>query len=393
MVYVTSQPVHPMILDYYLQLLAGIPASHARVAADAAVRLRRVAAVADGEDPGAAAPHRAHPPGHPGPRARAYLTVFNSTPLERKLAVLLGIPLNGVDPKLDAPRHEVGQPQGVPRGRRRPAAGLRGPADRARGRERARSSCAREQPGPAPRRRQAERQLLGRGQRALPLSRERRRAGRRATRRCRSWSSRCRARRPTLYFDKFARMGGIVEEFIEAPREALAERAAAHRARAARSLLDLDARPDPRRPRPARSSWAARFPAHDDYRLRDPGGGHAHRPRAGQHGVVSRFGVDFLVYARRDRRAVEAARRSRSTCACAAPRTRSSRCSSSPAARLDPATRACSSRPAATPSTTGDRQPASPSLPRPAARGPDRHRHRTTSCTTATAPSRACCST
>ena len=29
-VYVTSQPVHPLILDYYFQLLAGIPASHAR---------------------------------------------------------------------------------------------------------------------------------------------------------------------------------------------------------------------------------------------------------------------------------------------------------------------------------------------------------------------------
>src|SRR5206468_7342213 len=33
-------------------------------------------------------------------RSRAYLTVFNSTPLERKLAVLLGIPLNGADPDL-----------------------------------------------------------------------------------------------------------------------------------------------------------------------------------------------------------------------------------------------------------------------------------------------------
>ena len=28
-VYVTSQPVHPMILEYYFQFLAGIPASHA----------------------------------------------------------------------------------------------------------------------------------------------------------------------------------------------------------------------------------------------------------------------------------------------------------------------------------------------------------------------------
>ncbi|MFY9549583.1 MAG: hypothetical protein WAU32_00400 [Thermoanaerobaculia bacterium] len=30
MVYVTSQPIHPLILEYYFQLLAGIPASHAR---------------------------------------------------------------------------------------------------------------------------------------------------------------------------------------------------------------------------------------------------------------------------------------------------------------------------------------------------------------------------
>lgn len=29
-VYVTSQPVDPLILDYYLNLLAGVPASHAR---------------------------------------------------------------------------------------------------------------------------------------------------------------------------------------------------------------------------------------------------------------------------------------------------------------------------------------------------------------------------
>ena len=35
-----------------------------------------------------------------GDPARAYLTVFNSTPLERRLAVELGVPLNGVDPAL-----------------------------------------------------------------------------------------------------------------------------------------------------------------------------------------------------------------------------------------------------------------------------------------------------
>ena len=36
-VYVTSQPVHPVILDYYLTLLMGIPASHARTRTDDAL--------------------------------------------------------------------------------------------------------------------------------------------------------------------------------------------------------------------------------------------------------------------------------------------------------------------------------------------------------------------
>ena len=98
-VYVTSQPVHPLILDYYLTLLIGIPASHARprltmlCAHDSSPRpltqkilerprlLQRIRNAI--QDP-----------------SQAYLTVFNSTPLERKLAVLLGIPLNGLDPKL-----------------------------------------------------------------------------------------------------------------------------------------------------------------------------------------------------------------------------------------------------------------------------------------------------
>jgi hypothetical protein len=99
MVYVTSQPVHPIVLEYYFQFLAGIPASHARArltllcAYDASPRSltekilerpRLIQRIRDGiADP-----------------SRAYLTVFNSTPLERRLAVVLGIPLNGLDPAL-----------------------------------------------------------------------------------------------------------------------------------------------------------------------------------------------------------------------------------------------------------------------------------------------------
>ncbi|MFI5181350.1 MAG: peptide ligase PGM1-related protein [Thermoanaerobaculia bacterium] len=99
LVYVTSQPVHPLVLEYYLQLLAGIPASHARsrltllCAYDSSSRSltekilerpRLIERIRAGvQDP-----------------SRAFLTVFNSTPLERRLAVLLGIPLFGCDPAL-----------------------------------------------------------------------------------------------------------------------------------------------------------------------------------------------------------------------------------------------------------------------------------------------------
>ncbi|HEX9148129.1 MAG TPA: peptide ligase PGM1-related protein [Thermoanaerobaculia bacterium] len=101
MVYVTSRPVHPLILDYYFELLAGIPASHARsrltllCAYDTSPRSltekilerpRLIQRIRYGI----------------GDPTRAFLTVYNSTPLERRLAVLLGIPLNGVDPDLQS---------------------------------------------------------------------------------------------------------------------------------------------------------------------------------------------------------------------------------------------------------------------------------------------------
>src|SRR5678815_1907485 len=98
-VYVTSQPVHPLILEYYLALLMGVPASHARkrltmlCAHDSSPRPLTAKIL---ERPRLIERIRCaiHDP------AQAYMTVFNSTPLERKLSVLLGGPLNGLDPKL-----------------------------------------------------------------------------------------------------------------------------------------------------------------------------------------------------------------------------------------------------------------------------------------------------
>lgn len=98
-VYVTSQPVHPMVLDYYLQLLAGIPASHARA------RLTLLC-VYDSSPRSLTEKILERPRVMDRIRAsiadsrRAYLTVYNSTPLERRLAVQLDIPLNAPDPRL-----------------------------------------------------------------------------------------------------------------------------------------------------------------------------------------------------------------------------------------------------------------------------------------------------
>jgi len=98
LVYVTSQPIHPIVPEYYLQFLTGIPASHARK------RLTLISAY-DGsarpltqkilERPRLMQRIRAAIPEHD----RAYMTTFNVTPLERKLAVQLDLPINGADPR------------------------------------------------------------------------------------------------------------------------------------------------------------------------------------------------------------------------------------------------------------------------------------------------------
>ena len=97
-IYVTSQPVHQEILDYYLQLLPGM-ASRAR-------KRLLVLSLYDGSPKPLTQKILERPRvlermrrfiGDPD---QAYLTCYNSTVLERRLAVELGIPLNAVDPEL-----------------------------------------------------------------------------------------------------------------------------------------------------------------------------------------------------------------------------------------------------------------------------------------------------
>lgn len=99
LIYVTSQPIHADVIDYYLQLLIGVPASHAKrrlkmlCVYDASTRPLTEKVL---ERPRVLERLRSwineHGPG--------YLTCYNTTMLERRLSLELGIPLNGVDPAL-----------------------------------------------------------------------------------------------------------------------------------------------------------------------------------------------------------------------------------------------------------------------------------------------------
>lgn len=98
LIYVTSQPLHPSIVDYYLELLPGIPSSHARDRLDLfstydasnkpltqkiLERPRLLKKLRDSLAQGL-----------------AYMVCYNSTTLERELAIALGIPLLALDPDL-----------------------------------------------------------------------------------------------------------------------------------------------------------------------------------------------------------------------------------------------------------------------------------------------------
>ena len=64
LVYVTSHPVHPSIVDYYLELLPGIPSSHARSRLKLFSDLRRLQKTPDPKAAGTAPPAGQNSSGH-----------------------------------------------------------------------------------------------------------------------------------------------------------------------------------------------------------------------------------------------------------------------------------------------------------------------------------------
>lgn len=100
LIYVTSQPIHENVIDYYLGMLPGVIMSHAR---------QRLFTIAPHD--GAAQPLSIKLLQRPRllqrlrnliPRPdRAHLVTFNTTRHERDLALCLGIPLYGADPRFE----------------------------------------------------------------------------------------------------------------------------------------------------------------------------------------------------------------------------------------------------------------------------------------------------
>jgi hypothetical protein len=97
-IYVTSQPLHPSIVDYYLELLPGIPSSHARdrltlfstydsslrpLSEKILARPRLIRRIQEAMTPG-----------------ESYMTCYNATALERSLSLALDVPLLAVNPDL-----------------------------------------------------------------------------------------------------------------------------------------------------------------------------------------------------------------------------------------------------------------------------------------------------
>jgi hypothetical protein len=289
MVYVTSRPIHPLILEYYLELLAGIPASHARS--------RLTLLCAYDTSPRSLTEKILERPrliqrirygiGDPN---RAFLTVYNSTPLERRLAVLLGIPLNGVDPEL--------QPLGTKSGSRRvfreagiplPEGfeGLRSKDEVIEGLEALRTR----KPGIRKAVLKLDEGFSGEGNAIFHFPES---GGRPALSDALDHLTFCVASEtPEGYVEKFRAMGGIVEEFLEGGE--IRSPSCQIRIDPSGKVILISTHDQLLGGPTGQLYLGCRFPAEDGYRRQVQEAGRRVGEVLAAHGVVSRLAIDFVV--------------------------------------------------------------------------------------------------
>jgi len=292
-IYLTSQPIHPDIVEYYLSLLRGVSVRNARdrlhmlclydASSQALTRkildrprlIRRLRELIRDPD-------------------RAYLTCFNSTILERRLSLELGIPLNGVDPDL----LWIGTKSGSRRVFDR--AGV----DQARGVANVRTvdevldalaGLKEAEPGLARAVVKLNESFAGAGNALFtypPGSAAPSRAELARALEGMAWAS------STESFDNFtdtlAEMGGIVEEFVEA--EGLRSPSAQLRVNPDGSVALISTHDQVLGGPTGQTYLGCRFPADEAYRALIQEQALKVGDVLQRNGVVSRFAVDFLVY-------------------------------------------------------------------------------------------------
>jgi hypothetical protein len=289
MVYVTSQPVHPLILEYYFQLLAGIPASHARgrltllCAHDASPRPLTEKIL---ERPRLLQRIRYGIPD----ASRAFMTVFNSTPLERKLSVLLGIPLNGVDPALS----DLGSKSGSRKVFREAGVAMPDGFEDLRSEDdivEALGALRRRRPGIRRAVVKLDESFSGEGNAILRYPASDDPGALRAALSDLSFS--VAAETSPRFLAKFTEMGGIVEEFLEYPESVSPSVQLRIDPQGEVVLLSTH---DQILGGPTNQVYqGCRFPAADPYRRQIQEAARRVGAVLARKGVVSRFGVDFFV--------------------------------------------------------------------------------------------------
>jgi PGM1 C-terminal domain len=288
MVYVTSQPIHPLVLEYYFHLLAGVPASHARArltllcAHDASPRPLTQKIL---ERPRLVERIREGIPD----TSRAYLSVFNSTPLERTLAVRLDIPLNGVDPELA----HLGTKSGSRRTFR--AAGVPFPAGRedVRGEADVVAALAdlrKEKPELRRAVVKLDESFSGEGNALFTYPEGRTRVAVRGALRRLRFAVPDETRQ--TFFEKLSRMGGIVEEFLEAPH--VASPSVQLRINPRGQVLPVATHDQILGGVSGQTFLGCRFPAREQYRGAIQEQALRIADVLAKQGVVSRFSIDFL---------------------------------------------------------------------------------------------------
>jgi hypothetical protein len=99
---------------------------------------------------------------------------------------------------------------------------------------------------------------------------------------------------PVLFFEKLARMGGVVEEFVEAPEKF--SPSAQVRVSPSGEVTLISTHDQILGGPTGQVFLGSSFPAHEDYRIQVQEAAFVIGKVLASYGVVSRFGVDFLVW-------------------------------------------------------------------------------------------------